>query len=76
MIVAGARMTKGLHIARHMHKAGWRVVLVDFERWWMQGSRWSSCVAAFHCVPDPEQNPVGELLSPFGSVFIIETDAR
>ena len=52
-------MTKGLHIARHMHRAGWRVVLVDFDRWWMQGSRWSSCVAAFHTVPDPEQDPIG-----------------
>ena len=57
---AGARMTKGLHICRHLHKAGWRVVLVDYDRWWMQGSRLSSCCAAFHTVPDPEQNPIGE----------------
>ena len=55
----GARMTKGLHICRHLHKAGWRVVLVDYDRWWMQGSRWSACCDAFFTVPDPEQNPVG-----------------
>ena len=53
-------MTKGLHICRHLHKAGWRVVLVDYDRWWMQGSRLSSCCAAFHTVPDPEQNPIGD----------------
>ncbi len=57
----GARMTKGLHICRHLHKAGWRVVLVDYDRWWMQGSRLSACCAAFFTVPDPEQDPVGEV---------------
>ena len=60
-ICAGARMTKGLHICRHLHKAGWRVVLVDYDRWWMQGSRLSACCAAFFTVPDPEQDPVGEV---------------
>lgn len=59
-ICTGARMTKGLHICRHLHKAGWRVVLVDYDRWWMQGSRLSACCAAFFTVPDPEQDPVGE----------------
>ena len=56
---SGARMTKGLHICRHLQKAGWRVVLVDYDRWWMQGSRLSGCCAAFHTVPDPEQDPIG-----------------
>ena len=56
-------MTKGLHICRHLHKAGWRVVLVDYDRWWMQGSRLSSCCAAFHSVPDLEQDPLGASLS-------------
>ncbi len=60
----GARMTKGLHICRHLHKAGWRVVLVDYDRWWMQGSRLSACCAAFFTVPDPEQDPVGEVARP------------
>ena len=53
-------MTKGLHLCRHLHKAGWRVVLVDYDRWWMQGSRLSSCCAAFHIVPDPEQDSIGK----------------
>ena len=54
-------MTKGLHICRHLHRAGWRVVLVDYDRWWMQGSRLSSCCAEFLTVPDPEQDSVGKL---------------
>ena len=29
---AGAKSTKGLHVCRHLHRAGWRVVLVDVER--------------------------------------------
>ncbi len=64
-ICTGARMTKGLHICRHLHKAGWRVVLVDYDRWWMQGSRLSACCAAFFTVPDPEQDPVGEVAPTF-----------
>ena len=29
---AGAKSTKGLHVCRHLHRAGWRVVLVDVHR--------------------------------------------
>ena len=29
---AGAKSTKGLHVCRHLHRAGWRVVLVDVKR--------------------------------------------
>ena len=72
---AGARMTKGLHICRHLHKAGWRVVLVDYDRWWMQGSRLSACCAAFHTVPDPEQNPIGEASHDQGGLGVVDCSA-
>ena len=29
---AGAKSTKGLHVCRHLHRAGWRVVLVDTHK--------------------------------------------
>lgn len=68
-------MTKGLHICRHLHKAGWRVVLVDYDRWWMQGSRLSACCAAFHTVPDPEQNPIGEASHDQGGLGVVDCSA-
>ena len=29
---AGAKSAKGLHVCRHLHRAGWRVILVDTHK--------------------------------------------
>ncbi|CAL5223879.1 g6471 [Coccomyxa viridis] len=60
-IVSGAKSTKGLHMCRHLHRAGWRVVLVDVKRNWAAGARWSGCVAAFRTYPEPNLDPLGYL---------------
>ncbi|CAK0738655.1 hypothetical protein CVIRNUC_001074 [Coccomyxa viridis] len=60
-IVSGAKSTKGLHVCRHLHRAGWRVVLVDVERNWASGARWSGCIAAFRTYPEPNMDPIGYL---------------
>ena len=52
-------MTKGLHVCRQLHRAGWRVVAVDYDKWWMGMSRFSTSVAASHTVPDPGRNALG-----------------
>ena len=33
IICAGGNKTKALHVCRHLHRAGWRVVLVDSDKW-------------------------------------------
>lgn len=50
-------MTKALHVCRHLHAAGWRVVLVETFKYWHVGSRLSNSVDAFHRVPIPELHP-------------------
>lgn len=52
-------MTKGLHVCRQLRRAGWRVVAVDYDKWWMGMSRFSTSVAAFHTVPDPGRDSLG-----------------
>ena len=32
-LLTGAKSTKGLHVCRHLHRAGWRVVLVDVHKY-------------------------------------------
>jgi hypothetical protein len=56
MCCAGGKMTKALHVCRHLHAAGWRVVLLETHKYWHVGARLSASVAAFHTVPVPEQD--------------------
>lgn len=57
VMVTGGKMTKALHVCRHLAAAGWRVVLVETHKYWHVGSRFSSSVASFHTVPVPEDHP-------------------
>eukprot|EP00878_Enallax_costatus_P031410 GHUV01034351.1.p1 GENE.GHUV01034351.1~~GHUV01034351.1.p1 ORF type:complete len:435 (+),score=89.55 GHUV01034351.1:118-1305(+) len=59
-------MTKALHVCRHLHAAGWRVLLLETHKYWHVGSRFSSAVDKFYTVPVPEDHPaecVEEILS-------------
>ena len=56
---SGGKMTKALHVCRHLHRAGWRVVLVETHKYWHVGSRLSNCVDTFVTVPAPEEDPKG-----------------
>lgn len=56
ILIAGARMTKTLQLARSFHQAGHRVILVDTEKFWLNGNRFSRAVARFYTVPDPQQD--------------------
>jgi predicted ATP-grasp superfamily ATP-dependent carboligase len=59
ILIAGARMTKTLQLARSFHAAGHRVILIDTEKFWLSGNQFSNAVAGFYTVPDPNQNLVG-----------------
>ena len=53
VLVSGGKMTKALVVARAMHAAGHRVVLVEQGRYRRTAHRTSRAVAAFHVVPAP-----------------------
>lgn len=56
ILIAGARMTKTLQLARSFYRAGHRVILIDTEKFWMSGNPFSKTVAGFYTVPDPQQD--------------------
>ncbi|PMB52159.1 ATP-grasp enzyme [Fischerella thermalis CCMEE 5201] len=59
IMIAGARMTKTLQLARSFHAAGHRVILVDTEKFWLSGNQFSHAVAGFYTVPDPHKDLEG-----------------
>lgn len=59
ILIAGARMTKTLQLARSFHAAGHRVILIDTEKFWLNGNQFSRAVAGFYTVPDPQKNLEG-----------------
>jgi predicted ATP-grasp superfamily ATP-dependent carboligase len=52
-------MTKTLQLARSFHSAGHRVILIDTEKFWLNGNQYSNAVAGFYTVPDPQKNLEG-----------------
>jgi hypothetical protein len=67
--LAGGKMTKALHVCRHMAADGWRVVLLETHKYWHVGSRFSSSVAAFHTVPVPEEQPEAYVRALLGEQY-------
>lgn len=59
ILIAGARMTKTLQLARSFHAAGHRVILIDIDKYWLSGNQYSNSVAGFYAVPDPNQDLEG-----------------
>jgi hypothetical protein len=53
ILISGGKMTKALQLARSLHAAGHRVVLVESSKYRFTGHRFSRAVAAFYCVPEP-----------------------
>ncbi len=51
ILVSGGKMTKALQLARSFHRAGHRVILVESEKYWLTGHRFSRSVSRFHTVP-------------------------
>ncbi|WP_088892543.1 ATP-grasp enzyme [Leptolyngbya ohadii] len=53
VMIAGARMTKTLQLARSFQAAGHRAIIIDLDRFWLSGNRFSNAIAGFYTVPDP-----------------------
>ena len=52
-------MSKSYMMARWFWRAGYKVVLVETDKYWLSGARWSRAVTAFETVPCPRIDPKG-----------------
>ncbi|AFZ02503.1 ATP-grasp domain-containing protein [Calothrix sp. PCC 6303] len=57
ILISGGKMTKALQLARSLHAAGHRVVLVESHKYWLTGHQFSNCVDKFYTVTAPEKHP-------------------
>ncbi|NEN89749.1 MAG: ATP-grasp domain-containing protein [Okeania sp. SIO3H1] len=56
VLITGAKMTKSLQLARSFHAAGHKVFLLDSNKYWLSGNRFSNAVTGFYTVPAPKKN--------------------
>ena len=54
ILVSGGKMTKALQLARSFHQAGHRVILIEADKYWLTGHRFSWAVDKFYTVPNPQ----------------------
>lgn len=54
ILVSGGKMTKALQLARSFHRAGHRVILIESNKYWLTGHRFSRAVDRFYTVPKPQ----------------------
>lgn len=59
ILITGAKMTKALQLARSFNAAGHTVFLVETQKYWLSGHRFSNAVEGFYTVPAPKNNPEG-----------------
>ena len=57
ILISGGKMTKALQLARSFYAAGHRVVLIETDKYWLTGHRFSRAVDAFYTVPAPQKDP-------------------
>lgn len=57
ILITGGKMTKALQLARSFHAAGHFVVLIETEKYWLTGHRFSNSVDRFYTVPAPKADP-------------------
>ncbi|MBD3884087.1 ATP-grasp domain-containing protein [Phormidium tenue FACHB-886] len=57
IMLSGGKMTKALQLARSFHAAGHRVILVETDKYWLTGHRFSKAVDRFYTVPAPQSDP-------------------
>jgi len=57
IVITGAKMYKSAMFVKWMGKAGYDIILVETEKFWCSGSRFSKYVKKFVTVADALQNP-------------------
>ncbi len=59
VLLTGGKMTKSLQLARSFYDAGHEVILVETDKYWLSGHRFSKAVHGFYTVPAPEKDNEG-----------------
>ncbi len=59
ILITGGKMTKALQLARSFHGAGHNVILLETDKYWLSGHRFSNAVKKFYTVPAPEKDQNG-----------------
>lgn len=59
ILLTGGKMTKSLQLARSFHNAGHQVFLLETDKYWLSGHRFSQSVVRFYTVPAPEKDKDG-----------------
>lgn len=59
VLLTGGKMTKSLQLARCFYNAGHEVILVETDKYWLSGHRFSKAVKVFYTVPAPDKAPEG-----------------
>lgn len=59
VLLNGGKMSKSYMMARWFWHAGYKVVLVEIDKYWLSGARWSRAVTGFETVPCPRIDPKG-----------------
>jgi predicted ATP-grasp superfamily ATP-dependent carboligase len=59
VLITGGKMTKALQLARLFNEAGHEVTLVETDKYWLSGHRFSFAVKNFYTVPAPEKDTPG-----------------
>jgi predicted ATP-grasp superfamily ATP-dependent carboligase len=54
ILISGGKMTKALQLARSFHNAGHRVILIETDKYWLTGHRYSWAIDKFYTVPNPQ----------------------
>jgi predicted ATP-grasp superfamily ATP-dependent carboligase len=56
VLITGGKMTKALQLARSFHAVGHKVTLIETDKYWLTGHRFSNAVDRFYTVPNPKQD--------------------
>ncbi len=56
IILTGAKMSKCLQLARSFKADGHKVFLLETDKYWLSGNRFSNAIAGFYTVPNPEKD--------------------
>jgi predicted ATP-grasp superfamily ATP-dependent carboligase len=62
ILISGGKMTKALQLARSFHRAGHRVILIETQKYWLTGHRYSWAVDRFYTVPNPQTDEYPQAL--------------
>ncbi|MEB3343547.1 ATP-grasp enzyme [Okeania sp.] len=56
ILITGAKMAKCLQLARSFHAAGHKVFILEANKYWLSGNRFSNAVTGFYTIPAPEKD--------------------